>query len=270
MIAAKLDEYGKMAWIAVMVLGFIAWWPIGLAVLFYLIGSGRMRDWRGGSRGRWYNADNQGVGWSGGGGCGWGRRARSAYGASGNAAFDEYRRETLRRRETLYRRETLLLLEPAQRLAPARGGAARVLRIPRAPAPGARQGGVRPVHERAPQPRRHGQHPRPCRAGLTSTSRLGGRAQRPAPFSRRLRLPPAGVTCSRCEGSLPRPGVPLRWSRCAPHRSIFRFSPAPGWGSRSPRSCSARSCSAPPSRWRTRCLVPSPSKARSGRAAAEP
>ncbi|HKM65131.1 MAG TPA: DUF2852 domain-containing protein [Acidisphaera sp.] len=99
MIAAKLDEYGKMAWIAVMVLGFIAWWPIGLAVLFYLIGSGRMRDWRGGSRGRWYNADNQGVGWSGGGGCGWGRRARSAYGASGNAAFDEYRRETLRRLE---------------------------------------------------------------------------------------------------------------------------------------------------------------------------
>src|SRR5271165_6043066 len=106
MIAAKLDEYGKMAWIAVMVLGFIARWPVGLAVLFYLIGSGRMRDWRCGSRGRWYNADNQGAqggsqtggSWSG-GGCGWGRRARSAYGTSGNAAFDDYRRETLRRLE---------------------------------------------------------------------------------------------------------------------------------------------------------------------------
>ena len=30
-IAAKLDELGKPAWIALMVLGFIVWWPLGLA-----------------------------------------------------------------------------------------------------------------------------------------------------------------------------------------------------------------------------------------------
>ena len=96
MLAAKLDEFGKSAWIAIMVLGFMAWWPIGLAVLFFLIGSGRMRDWRGGHRGRWYNADM----WGGGCGGGWGRRGRFSYApSSGNAAFDEYRRETLRRLE---------------------------------------------------------------------------------------------------------------------------------------------------------------------------
>ena len=97
MIAAKLDEYGMPAWIAVMVLGFIAWWPIGLGILFYLIGSGRMRDWRNGSRGRWYNTD---ATWGGGCGRSWGRRGRFGYAPpSGNAAFDEYRRETLRRLE---------------------------------------------------------------------------------------------------------------------------------------------------------------------------
>ena len=37
-----LDERGKGAWIAAMVLGFIFVWPLGLAVLFYMIWSGRM------------------------------------------------------------------------------------------------------------------------------------------------------------------------------------------------------------------------------------
>ncbi|MEL7543767.1 MAG: DUF2852 domain-containing protein, partial [Pseudomonadota bacterium] len=45
-----VDQYGKGAWIALMVLGFIAFWPIGLAVLGFLIWSGRMgcskRDWK--------------------------------------------------------------------------------------------------------------------------------------------------------------------------------------------------------------------------------
>ena len=96
MIAAKLDEFGTAAWIAVMVLGFMAWWPIGLGILLYLIGSGRMHDWRG-SRGRWHNSGGSG---SSRGGCGWGRRGRFSYAPpSGNAAFDEYRRETLRRLE---------------------------------------------------------------------------------------------------------------------------------------------------------------------------
>ena len=29
-ITAKLDELGKPAWIALIVLGFMVWWPIGL------------------------------------------------------------------------------------------------------------------------------------------------------------------------------------------------------------------------------------------------
>ncbi len=30
-IVAKLDELGRPAWIALMILGFIVWWPLGLA-----------------------------------------------------------------------------------------------------------------------------------------------------------------------------------------------------------------------------------------------
>ena len=30
---AKLDQWGIGAWIALMVLGFIIWWPLGLATL---------------------------------------------------------------------------------------------------------------------------------------------------------------------------------------------------------------------------------------------
>ena len=36
-ITAKLDEFGKPAWIALIVLGFMAWWPLGLAVLAFTI-----------------------------------------------------------------------------------------------------------------------------------------------------------------------------------------------------------------------------------------
>ena len=41
-IAEKLDELGKPAWIALMILSFIAFWPLGLAILAFLIWSGRM------------------------------------------------------------------------------------------------------------------------------------------------------------------------------------------------------------------------------------
>jgi hypothetical protein len=82
----KMDEYGKGAWIALIVVGFALFWPVGLAALMFVIFSGRMRSWKMESRGRWYNMSNQG--------CGWGRQH-----SSGNAAFDEYRAETLRRLE---------------------------------------------------------------------------------------------------------------------------------------------------------------------------
>ena len=94
-LAAKLDDYGKPAWIVVMILGFILFWPIGLAILAYLIWSGRMGCWRHGGPGRWHRdgTDRKRSGadsWFGGE-----RRATS----SGNHAFDEYREETLRRLE---------------------------------------------------------------------------------------------------------------------------------------------------------------------------
>jgi hypothetical protein len=89
-LAARLDEYGKPAWIVLMILGFIIFWPIGLAILAYLIWSGRMGCWRHGGPGRWYQA-------AGARGRGHRRGGRGA--SSGNYAFDEYREETLRRLE---------------------------------------------------------------------------------------------------------------------------------------------------------------------------
>ena len=76
---AWLDARGKGAWIAAMVLGFILFWPIGLALLAYMIWSKRMFS----------------------GSCGNRRvhHARHAFKSSGNSAFDAYKAETLRRLE---------------------------------------------------------------------------------------------------------------------------------------------------------------------------
>ena len=85
-IAAKLDEFGKPAWIAALVAGFIVFWPIGLAILFYMFWSGRMSC---GAKGRWSDGASS-----------WMRSAgRWHMPSSGNKAFDEYREETLRRLE---------------------------------------------------------------------------------------------------------------------------------------------------------------------------
>ncbi|MEQ8284013.1 MAG: DUF2852 domain-containing protein [Parvibaculum sp.] len=78
--AAILDDLPKGAWIAMMVIGFILFWPIGLGILFYMIWSGKMQGWkRDGMRG----CSSQF------------RRHRS----SGNTAFDSYRDEALKRLE---------------------------------------------------------------------------------------------------------------------------------------------------------------------------
>jgi hypothetical protein len=98
-LASEVDRYGKLGWIAATILGFIVFWPIGLAILGFLAFSGRMRFACGGDgpwshgAGRWYNTAQ-----SDGRGCGWGARRREPP-SSGNAAFDEYRAETLRRLE---------------------------------------------------------------------------------------------------------------------------------------------------------------------------
>ena len=85
--------------IAFTVLGFLFWWPVGLAMLVYMIGSGRM-----GCFGRRRRAAYQGQDWQGAGP--WGNWKSWACGSSdrpaassGNRAFDEYKADTLRRME---------------------------------------------------------------------------------------------------------------------------------------------------------------------------
>jgi hypothetical protein len=84
---AWLDDLGLGAWIAAMVLGFVLFWPIGLALVLYITYTNR---W---SKDMFGNAT----------GCGARRgRRRAMHGgltATGNAAFDAYRAETLRRLE---------------------------------------------------------------------------------------------------------------------------------------------------------------------------
>jgi hypothetical protein len=88
-VVAKFDEWGMGAWIALMILSFIFWWPLGLATLAFLIGSGRMGCWKRGEVGRWHGAERMREAAQ------WWRQPPS----SGNHAFDEYRTETLRRLE---------------------------------------------------------------------------------------------------------------------------------------------------------------------------
>ncbi len=52
-LTAYLDDIGKPAWIGLTVLSFILWWPLGLVVLGFLIGSGRMACWAQGGGTRW-------------------------------------------------------------------------------------------------------------------------------------------------------------------------------------------------------------------------
>jgi hypothetical protein len=92
----KLDEMGKPAWIALMVVGFVLFWPIGLGILAFLIASGRMGCRRGGE-----SLDERQARWA----AKWDRKMEKwglqgrAYAPSGNHAFDDYRSETLKRLE---------------------------------------------------------------------------------------------------------------------------------------------------------------------------
>lgn len=75
-----LDARGKVAWIVAMILGFAIFWPVGLALLAYMIWSKRM-----------FSCSS--------------RHARTRYYApsTGNSAFDAYRAETLKRLEDEHR-----------------------------------------------------------------------------------------------------------------------------------------------------------------------
>ena len=51
--AARLDDIGKPAWIGLTIVSFILFWPLGLVLLGYLVGSGRMACWAHGNGDRW-------------------------------------------------------------------------------------------------------------------------------------------------------------------------------------------------------------------------
>jgi uncharacterized protein DUF2852 len=111
-IIDRMDETGKAAWITAMVLGFVFFWPLGLAVLIFLLCSGRMGNWNCASgntswQRTWENNKDRMSGMhkdrserrrhrnAG-------RRHRGSrhdYQPSGNTAFDNYREDTLRRLE---------------------------------------------------------------------------------------------------------------------------------------------------------------------------
>jgi hypothetical protein len=94
------DQLPKPAKIGIMVVGFVLFWPIGLAVLGYLLWSGQMgcrhgrHEW---GRSQW------GMGGFGG-----------PRGSSGNMAFDEYREATLRQLEE-DQREFALFMDKLRR-----------------------------------------------------------------------------------------------------------------------------------------------------------
>ncbi|QFU07946.1 hypothetical protein PARPLA_02466 [Rhodobacteraceae bacterium THAF1] len=74
-----LDQRGRFAWIAAMVAGFIFVWPVGLALLGYMVWQNKFSLGRSGS-------------------CGM-RKSAMRQTPTGNAAFDAYRADTLRRLE---------------------------------------------------------------------------------------------------------------------------------------------------------------------------
>jgi hypothetical protein len=127
----RVDDFGKPAWIAAVVVSFVMCWPLGLVLLGFLIGSGRvMGCWTNHTGDRWQRRMQRGFDrlQRGAERMQWGaermheaaERWRERYqpeapanfgsGPSGNRAFDEYRAETLRRLED-EQREFLGFLE---------------------------------------------------------------------------------------------------------------------------------------------------------------
>ncbi|PZX18520.1 uncharacterized protein DUF2852 [Palleronia aestuarii] len=74
---AWLDARGKPAWLALMVVGFILFWPVGLAVLGYMLWTRKL------------TGDGPALG----------RGSFMSRRSTGNAAFDAYRADTLHRLE---------------------------------------------------------------------------------------------------------------------------------------------------------------------------
>jgi hypothetical protein len=75
-VMGSLENVGKPVWLALMVAGFVWWWPAGVAILAYLVWSGRLGSWV--AMKPWMPNF-------------WG---------SGNAAFDEHRADVLAQLES--------------------------------------------------------------------------------------------------------------------------------------------------------------------------
>jgi len=56
-LAAKLDSFGKPSWIALTILAFWFWLPLGLAALAFLVGLVIMACWRPPGPGVWYRPE---------------------------------------------------------------------------------------------------------------------------------------------------------------------------------------------------------------------
>jgi len=89
--------------ILLMVLGFMAFWPLGVLMLAYIVWGHRIpafrQDWRD-AKNSWkreFHGRRFGA-------CAWGGSDRSARYDSGNSAFDEYRQAELRRLDEERRR----------------------------------------------------------------------------------------------------------------------------------------------------------------------
>jgi hypothetical protein len=141
----RIDDFGRTGWIAVTVLSFVMFWPLGLVVLGFLLGSGRMGCWHHDNDGQWgdrggdrwdrkmnrmqrgFDRMQQGMermqaaaerfrgawqakGYQAPGYQAPGNQGAGYQGSSGNHAFDDYKAETLRRLED-EQREFLEFLE---------------------------------------------------------------------------------------------------------------------------------------------------------------
>jgi len=90
-LTEQIDEVGKPAWLALLVLSFILFWPLGVALLVFLKWSGRMGC---GNRHMRHEMKER-----------FKAKMRERYGrwhyapSSGNRAFDEYREEAIRKLE---------------------------------------------------------------------------------------------------------------------------------------------------------------------------
>lgn len=81
------------ATIALMIIGFMVFWPLGLAMLAYILWGDRLDEFKSEVN----RATDRMGGWGRGGSCG--RRNRHGFNRTGNVAFDDWRDAELKRIE---------------------------------------------------------------------------------------------------------------------------------------------------------------------------